>query len=358
MNITIIGFGNIGTQFAVEFACCGHAVTVYSQKPQDISKRVTILYDEGKTKQAEISKTTSSMQEAIKDAELIIIARPAFMLAQTADEIYPYIQHGACVALIPGTGGGEFAFKRHIQRKGITLFGLQRVPAVARLVEYGKTVRVSGKRERLFAGSIPQKNGYKYADLFSKIFDMPCEMLSNYLCVTLTPSNPILHTTRLRCLFSDYEQGKVYETNPYFYQNWDDTSSRLLFACDEELQTLCKVLDKLDLSGVRSLKEHYNSTTPEQLTKTICNIKSLQGLLSPMVKTENGWIPDFTSRYFTADFPFGLAIIAQIARLAGVDTPHIDATLAWGERMGLKTTTFSLEKYEIYTLNELLDIYK
>lgn len=358
MNITIIGFGNIGTQFAVEFTSAGYPVTVYSQKPQSVSKNLTILYDDGTTtKQAQLHRITSSLQEAIENADLIIISRPAFMLAQTAEEVYPYVKAGACVALIPGTGGGELALKRHIEEKGVTVFGLQRVPAVARLTEYGNTVRVSGKREKLFAGAIPKENGEKYAKLFSRIFDMPCEMLPNYLCVTLTPSNPILHTTRLRCLFKDYTQGKAYPTNPYFYQSWDDESSRLLCACDEELQTICKALDKLDLTGVRSLKEHYASETPEQLTQKMRSIKSLQGLLSPMIQTESGWIPDFSSRYFTADFPFGLAIIAQIARLAGVETPNIDETLAWGTSMGVNQTALALDRYGIRTLDDLLEFY-
>ena len=358
MNITMIGFGNIGTQFAVEFAASGHKVTVYTQKPQSVSKRLTISYDDGTlTKTAQIVVVTSSMEEALQNAELVIVTRPAFMLPQTAEEIYPYIQRGACIALIPGTGGGEFALKRHIEEKGVTVFGLQRVPAVARLIEYGKVVRVSGKRERLFAGAIPQANGKKYAELFSQVFDMPCEMLPNYLCVTLTPSNPILHTTRLRCLFQDYKPGVVYARNPYFYQDWNDESSRLLMACDEELQTLCKSLNKLDLTGVRSLKEHYDSFTSEALTKKIRGIKSLQGLFSPMQQVDGGWIPDFTSRYFTADFPYGLSIIAQIARLAKVDTPHIDETLAWYDNLN-KQEGLHLGTYGVSTLNDLFDFYR
>ena len=35
-------------------------------------------------------------------------------------------------------------------------------------------------------------------------------------------------------------------------------------------------------------------------------------------------IPDLHSRYFTADFPYGLAVIQQIGQIAGVSTPNID----------------------------------
>ena len=44
-------------------------------------------------------------------------------------------------------------------------------------------------------------------------------------------------------------------------------------------------------------------------------MKELKGLLSPMYKSENGWRVDWNSRYFTADFPFGLKILIDIAKL-------------------------------------------
>ena len=107
----------------------------------------------------------------------------------------------------------------------------------------------------------------------SEIWGIPCFPLPNYLSVTLTPSNPILHTTRLRTLFADYEEGKVYSRNTLFYGEWDGASSELLIKCDEELQKLIKVMDKLDLSAVRSLKIHYESGTVEAMTKKLCSIK-------------------------------------------------------------------------------------
>lgn len=101
----------------------------------------------------------------------------------------------------------------------------------------------------------------------SGLWGIPCTVHPNYLSVTLTPSNPILHTTRLSTLFADYEEGKVYNRNPLFYGEWSDASSELLIACDGELQEMLKIMDKLDLHNVRSLKLHYESDTIEAMTK-------------------------------------------------------------------------------------------
>ena len=40
------------------------------------------------------------------------------------------------------------------------------------------------------------------------------------------------------------------ESNIPFYEDWDDLSSEMLIACDQELQNLCKSIEGLNLSSV------------------------------------------------------------------------------------------------------------
>lgn len=210
MKVVIIGSGNIGTHFAVEFATKTYDVRVISSKPNEIQKTLNVVYDDGSVKSASRVKVSDDVDSDVKTADMILITYPAFMIPETAKRVCKNIKEGAAVGIIPGTGGGEFSFKQCIKEKAITVFGLQRVPAVARLVRYGETVRVSGIRNKLHIAAIPVNNASKYANIFSEVFGIPCEILPNYLCVTLTPSNPILHTTRLRTLFADYHKGVVY----------------------------------------------------------------------------------------------------------------------------------------------------
>ena len=49
-----------------------------------------------------------------------------------------------------------------------------------------------------------------------------------------------------------------------------------------------------------------------------------------MKEVEGGWIPDFESRYFTEDFPYGLRIIKDLSTKYKVETPVIDKVDAWG----------------------------
>lgn len=52
-----------------------------------------------------------------------------------------------------------------------------------------------------------------------------------------------------------------------------------------------------------------------------------------MKEVENGWMPDFSSRYFTEDFPYGLKIIKDLAEKEGIATPCINEVYEWGQRM-------------------------
>ncbi len=358
MNVTIVGCGNVGTQFAVHCAAKGHNVSIFSSKPDTICKQLNIVNSEGDIiLSGEMTRITDSAQMAFCDADLIFVTVPAFAMKNYADKIIPHLKKGAMICLVPGTGGSEFAFKNAINKDCI-IFGLQRVPSVARLVEYGKTVCASGYRDELFCASIPSKYAATAAKTISNIFDMPCTPMQNYLNVTLTPSNPILHTTRLSVIFKDYVEGHIYNNVPLFYEEWDDESSELLFKCDDEVQSICKKLSIFDLSFVKSLKIHYESRTPQQLTQKITSIKSFKGLKSPCIKVENGFIPDFSSRYFTADFPYGLSILVQICNLLGIDCPYMQQTLDWYYDIIPKTTEFSFKDYNIKTADELIDFYK
>lgn len=328
MNIAIIGGGNVGTLMAAEFAYKGHNVKMYTSKPERWSKDIDVYSAaEELLFSGRISKVTDSLREALEDAEYIWITLPAFLFGKLANEMFPYVGKGQYIGIIPGTGGAEFAFRRLLQ-KGCILFGLQRVHSIARVKEYGKSVYMLGRKEKLYLGAIPSKENIAVSSVIEELFDIQCRALDNYLSVTLTPSNPILHTTRIYALFKNYNEKKVYPRNVLFYEEWDDESSEYLIACDKELQTLCNKIP-ISLSSVLSLRDYYESFTVQSMTRKIKGIEAFRGIMSPMKQTENGWIPDLESRYFTADFPWGIKVIKEISIMFEIMTPNINKIWNW-----------------------------
>ena len=337
MKITIIGGGNIGTLMAAELAYKGHEVTIFTSRPKQWESKIDVYNAEEKLLlTGTVSNITASMKKALEAAEYILITMPAQLFSDLAEKMLPFVHKNQKIGIVPGSGGAEFAFYKLLY-KGCTLFGFQRVHSIARLKKYGNSVYQLGRKSELQIGAIPAFEASKICKCITEFFDIPCVALDNYLAVTLTPSNSILHTARLYSLFKNYKPGDTYPRNFLFYEEWTDDSSEVMLACDTELQKLCDVIP-LDLSSVKSLKNHYECTTINAMTKKISTIKAFRGLTSPMKKTEYGWVPDWDSRYFSTDFPYGLKIIKDIAKLFSMLTPNIDMVWNWYKKNTFQNT--------------------
>ena len=69
-------------------------------------------------------------------------------------------------------------------------------------------------------------------------------------------------------------------------------------------------------------------------------------------------MPDFSSRYFTADFPYGLSILVQISNLLGLDSLNMKGVLNWYYSIVEVKDEFSYKKYGITSYKDLINFYK
>ena len=357
MKITIIGGGNIGILMASEMSKLA-SVYVYSSKYAAWNSHVDVFDNEDNYLfTSEKIVFVNNLKIAVENADVVFVTYPSYLFDSLSIQLSLYLLPGTYVGIIPGGGGSEFAFS-NLVAKGCVLFGLQRVHSIARIKEYGKSVYMLGRKDSISVSSIPNNKIKNAKELSERLFNMKCTVLPNYLSITLTPSNPILHTTRLYSMFREWTPNVIYPNNILFYESWDDDSSRVLLLCDEEVQNLCNVIP-LDLSYVKSLKEHYGVTDVQTMTEKIKSINAFKGILSPMKKVSNGFMPDFSSRYFMADFSFGIKVIKDIAGIFGVETPYINMVWKWyietTEKCNIKPKYFETKNY---TQNEFVSYYK
>ena len=108
---------------------------------------------------------------------------------------------------------------------------------------------------------------------------------------------------------------------------------------------------------MKSLRVHYESSTVDAMTKKISSIAAFKGLTTPAVKVDGGLIPDLHSRYFTADFSYGLAIIKQVADFAEVKIPNIDETMAWYKSIAIEKDEFSFSNFGIMDMDSFRMFY-
>ena len=368
MNITVVGGGNVGTLLAGEFTSKGHKVTIYTRDVTKWSNIITVL-DRDTEKEYRYSPylITDDAKEAVSNADIIFITIPSLAIKKFIMSCYEYIKPSAWVGFYPGTGGIEFVSNELIKR-GCVIFGTQRICSVVRLKEYGKYVVTAGKRKELFLGTIPHDKVNMVSATVSELLDIKVNPLPNYLNVTLIPSNPILHPTRLYSIFKGYTAGLVYDNIPLFYEDWNDFASKCLIACDEELHQILEKIN-IDTSYIRPLLEHYESIDYKSLTNKICSIKSFKGIKTPCVSVAGGYIPDLENRYFTADIPYGLIIIKAFGMICDVKTPNIDKIISWYQKLinkeyiNFASNTIGKDGMELslpqlYGINTILDIEK
>ena len=332
MNITIIGGGNLGTLMGSMFASKGNNVIMQTSKPEKFAKVLEVYTnDEKLVYSGEIDKATNDWRISIEGADLIWVVVPPQLFEETAKNMEPFVRKGQLVGIVPGAGAAEFAFKSIIE-KGVKFFGLARVPSIARLKEYGKSAYILGPAPELVIGSIPASASSEICDYIQPLFEMTCRPVANYLAIAFTPSNPVLHTSRIYAMFKDYVSGNNYPTNELFYEAWTIDGAEVLLDCSDELQQICKAIP-MDMREVESMQKRHGIRTPEELAKKICSLDRLKGLYSPVIKTEKGYVPDFNSRYFVSDFPLGIKIMIEVARLFDVPTPTMDTIWKWYERV-------------------------
>jgi len=326
-KVCILGGGNIGSLLLADLSKKA-SMRLFTSRPEKWKKEIEVYDSEDNLEYTgHIEIISDNPEEVIPDADIIISTIPTHIFPNVIGRIKSYINPKTWLGIMPGSGGKEFYLREALNNEQI-IFGFQRVHGISRIKEYGSSVYDLGKKSELFIGSLPSDMAPDISDTIEGLIGIPCIPVPNYLSITLTPSNPILHTSRLYSLFKNYEN-TVWHNEIFFYREWDDFASNILIGADSELQLLCSKIEELDLSYVRSLKEHYESNTTQKMSNKIRSIKAFKDIKAPMIKDAGRYIPDFNSRYFKEDFPYGLCIIKSFCYIAGIGTPIIDEMLQW-----------------------------
>lgn len=333
MNITVIGGGNIGMCLVGEISRVkDYDVTLFASHPEMFGNRIKVRDTEKNIEfLSGLFRVTDNIKIAIEDADIVFITYPSFLRKKIIEKITPYIKNFAYVGFVPAYGGAEHYCQSLID-KGVTIFGFQKVPYVARTLERGKIAGLWSKKQTLLIGSIPSSKTPNIAKIIEDMLLLPCVQMTNFMEVTLLPGNPLLHTSGSYVYLKDYAPETYYPEQIYYYRSWTDECSEIICAYSNEMMEVCNKLP-IDLSGVESIQTYYESPTPKALTKKFKSIPSFWDLTLPMIKTEKGFKPDFNSRFFTEDMPCGVSIIKALALLVDVKTPTIDKILAWYEKM-------------------------
>ncbi len=332
MNICICGGGNLGHVVSGFLAATSsHRVSVLTRSPERWRRTLVINTPEGKKLQGRLVCVSDQPQEVLADADMVLLCLPGFAIAAELDRIAPALRPDTLVGSIVSSTGFFFqAIDKLPQTQ--PLFGFQRVPFISRLVSYGQEASLLGYKASVSVAIERCEQKEQVRRQIEQMLKTPTELLANYYEASLTNSNPLLHPSRLYTLWRKWQEGTVYGERPYFYEDWTVEASALYMALDREFQLLLHKLPVRE-GSIPTVLDYYESHDALSLTDKLCSIKAFQGIKAPMLKVKGGYIPDFKSRYFTEDFPYGLGIVHRLAHNRGLAVPIIDEVYRWGTAM-------------------------
>lgn len=330
MKICICGGGNLGHVCAGFFASQDDLqVSLLTTKPERWSRYLEVVDVNGKTYKGKLERISSEPKDVIPEADIVLLCLPGFAIHEVLCDIKTWLNKKSLVGTVVSSTGFFFEAMK-VLPPNQPLFGFQRVPFISRIINYGHVAELKGYKESLNVAVEQADNKEIIRATLEKLLNTPTKLLDSYYEVSLSNSNPLLHTARLFTMWKDWEPGVSYDNNPEFYCDWTIEAAALLIAMDDEFQALLKKIGVKE-GAIPTVLDYYDSKDAASLTRKLHSITAFKGILSPMIVNQYGkYEPDFSSRYFTEDFPFGMRFIVETAMKYDVDIPIIKKVYHWG----------------------------
>eukprot|EP00698_Gefionella_okellyi_P020925 TRINITY_DN6666_c0_g1_i3.p1 TRINITY_DN6666_c0_g1~~TRINITY_DN6666_c0_g1_i3.p1 ORF type:complete len:286 (+),score=51.92 TRINITY_DN6666_c0_g1_i3:85-942(+) len=257
--VTLCGGGN-GAHVAVGVLGSkpdSYVVNVLTRKPAEWQRTIKVSTPEGVTLEGHISCISSDPKDVIPTSDIIILCSPVNAYVPILQSVAPYVKQGAYVGTLFAQGGIDMMVRKYCGPEVIA-FGFQYIPWISRTREYGKTATLLGRKQFLHLAVAPKDKAEEVRAVMEKLFENKVKLLPTFLCLTLTPSNQIIHPSRYFGVWRDWDGSTPMATLPLLYQDFDQFSADQLVGANNELMAIRDALAEryhLDLSDVESLDE-------------------------------------------------------------------------------------------------------
>ena len=357
-KITIVGGGSTAHALIPLLSRTEYDISILTRRPDKWSHQVSLRYqgingDILDTISGRLHKISSYAREVIPETDVIILCMPVSQYRDALHEIAQHIPRSkeVFVGTIYGQGGFNWMVEE-IQNKfslpRIIRFAFGLTPWICRTLEYGKVGVTYGPTAVNIAAVFPEQH---FTYLNDSILNRICKewfgeggvrQADNFLSLTLSVDNQIIHPTRCYGLYKTY--GKTwnnYDEVPYFYRDYDDISAGLLLGVDTEYSLIREgirqrfpktpftyMLDYLTLERLSNQSNNYD------IKQSFINSKNLYAIKTPVIQNhENKWEIDINHRFFMDDIYYGLCIAKWMAEQMAIPVPTIDEILLWAQQI-------------------------
>ena len=320
LKFAVIGAGNGGQGIAGYLAYKGYQVNLYNRTIKNVKKiknRGYIDLEGCVNGQGRLNLVTDSMEEVVKNADIIMVVLPATAHNFIANKISRFITQDQYLVLNPGRTGGALEFKNIMKKndpfKNVCIVEAQTLLFACRVIEEGR-VKIFSQKAEVKVAALPAVKTNKFIHLINKIFpeftsaENVLETSFNNIGAVLHPIPTILNCGRIENTKGNFQ---------YYIDGITPSVAKIIEQVDYERMLVAKTL-RLNVLSLKDWLEYTYNTHGETLCKSLRNTNGYYGIMAPA---------NLDTRYIFEDVPQSLVPIRDMAKHLRIQTPTIDSII-------------------------------
>jgi len=359
INYAVIGAGHGGKAMAAHLALMGFSVSLYNRTPERIEivkKRGGIeLIDGGESNPHGFGKltcVTSNMEEALRDAEIIMVVLPSSAHADIAQAMSAHLKDGQIVILHPGRTCGALEFSKVLRdtecKADITIAEAETFIYASRS-EGPAQARIFRIKEAVPLSALPASRTEKVLEAIHPAYPQFIDGIDvlhtglNNMGAIFHPALTLLNAGWIESTHGDYQ---------FYIDGVTPSVARMLEVLDRERVTVASAVGIRARTALEWLKLAYD-TDGENLQEAIQNQPGYYGIKAP---------PTLNHRYLFEDIPMSLVPIASIGKRYGVAVGAMESIIKIGSiihrtdywRRGRTVEKLGLEQWSVSELTRFV----
>jgi len=322
-NYTVIGAGNGGRAMAAHLALMGKTVTMYNRTFSNIeviAKRKGIELEsfvDGPRGFGIIQSATSNIQDAIQNAQVIMVVVPSSAHINVAELTAPYLKDGQIIILHPGRTFGAIEFDITLKNQGCqadVIIAEAETFIYASRAEGPAQARIFRIKEAVPIAALPATRTEQVLraieDVYPQYIDGENVLRTglNNMGAIFHPAITILNAGRIESTHGDFE---------FYVDGVTPSTARVLEALDRERVTVASALGIRARTALEWLELAYNVHGAD-LHDAIHNQTGYFGIKAPGT---------LNHRYIFEDVPMSLVPIASVGNQFGISVRGMDGII-------------------------------
>ncbi|MCF8012270.1 MAG: NAD/NADP octopine/nopaline dehydrogenase family protein [Clostridiales bacterium] len=318
----VIGGGNGGQAAAGHLALMGYPVKLYDIVEETVAaiNKQGGIYVGGEVEGFGELQATTSISEAVKGANIVMVIAPALAHRDIARNCAQYLEDGQVVFIHPGAAGGALEVRKVLDDENcqadVTIAEAESLIYAVRSPRPGYSV-IHGIKKTLMVSALPAVENDRVTGMLKEAFPQVYAG-TNVLQTSMQNPNNMMHPAPSLLNVSMIESNVDWK---YYFDGITPSIGAYVEEMDKEKIALGDALG-LELSSILDVYRDLYGIQEETLSKTVTKVMAYKDISGQ--KT-------LETRYVLEDIPMGLVPLVSLAKLVGVNVSRMEIIIELGE---------------------------